>query len=398
MAGARHEARTGPERARRQTKPREIRWEAAVSADTNGNGRGREHPGPAEPAPWTIRPGTPLDDTGDQHQDPYGAPQSGPARPPGGTRRRTGGRAAARRARSGRGTAAPAAGNPDWGALADRESRRRARARTNKLRIGVALAVLAAVGVTAAWLSTSSDDGSGPAARTAPTQDPADASGTGKPTFKPVPTVPPAPGSDKVLADPQLDNGPFTPEELFPTARLGIDGRVYNVVAKRLDNTCADAANPVLGNILRTKACVQIIRATVTGPDGTAATIAVAAFATPDDAKGAAAEGNGNHEASLLGLPGGPVKELCPQTTPDKPGVTCIRQTNSVGRYGVFLVGGYPGPDNRIDPAKGDPKVELAGDDLDRVIRDALTRRGEQRSQAIYEKAKADAEKALEGK
>ncbi|MGW0657933.1 hypothetical protein [Streptodolium elevatio] len=370
-----------------------------MSADTNGNGRGREHAGPAEPAPWTIRPGTPLDDTGDQLQDPYGATQSGPASASG-TRGRTGGRAAARRARSGRGAAAAASGTPDWGALADRESRRRARARTNKMRIGAALTVLAVVGITGVWLATSSGDDSGPAAQTAPTEAPVDpaGSGTAKPTFKPVPTIPPAPGSAKVLADPQLDTAPFTPEALFPTARLGIDGRVYNVVAKRLDNTCADAANPVLGDILRTKACVQIIRATVTGPDGTAATVAVAAFASPDDARAAAADGNGNRDASLLGLPGGPVKELCPQPAPDKPGVTCIRQTNSVGRYGVFLVGGYPGPDNRIDPAKGDPKVEQAGDDLDRVVRDTLTLRGEQRSQAIYDKAKAEAEKALEGK
>ncbi|WP_436773285.1 hypothetical protein [Yinghuangia sp. YIM S09857] len=371
-----------------------------MSADTNGDGRGRDHPGSAEPAPWTIRPGTPLDDTGEQHQDPYGATQSGPAGTGGGRPGRAGGRAAARRARSGRGTPDTSAATPDWSALADREARRRQRARTFKLRIGAALTVLAAVGVTAAWLTASSDDDSGPAAQTAPTQgaeNPAD-SGGAKPTFRPAPTVPPAPGSKAVLADPQLDTGPFTPEALFPTARLGVDGRVYNVVAKRLDTTCADAGNPVLGGILRGKGCVQLIRATVTGPDGTAATVAVAAFNSADDARSAAAEGNGNREASLLGLPGGAVKELCPQSTPEKPGVTCIRQTNSVGRYGLFLVGGYPGADNRIDPAKGDPKVEQTGDDLDQIVRDALTQRGEERSQAIYDQAKAEAEKALEGK
>lgn len=371
-----------------------------MSGDTNGNGRGREHPGGPAHTPWTIRPGTPLDDSGEPQQDPYGATESGGVTTPGGPRR---GRAAARKSRGRRRGAPPvssaspaSSATPDWNALADREARRRARTRTNRLRIGAALVAVAVIGATAAWLTTSGDD-SGATANTGP-GGAATGPGDDKPTFKPVPTVPPPPGSGTVLADPQLDTAPFTADALFPTARLTVDGRVYNVVAKQLDNTCADAANPALGTILRAKACVQIIRATATGPDGTAATIAVAAFTSPTDAKDAATEGNANREASLLALLGAPVTELCPQPLPGKPGVTCVRQTNSVGRYGIFLVGGYPGPDNRIDPAKGDPKVEQAGDDLDRAIRDTLTHRGEERSQAIYEQAKADAEKALQGR
>ncbi|WP_436786396.1 hypothetical protein [Yinghuangia sp. YIM S10712] len=250
-------------------------------------------------------------------------------------------------------------------------------------------------GGVATWLVLSGGD-SGDDTTAAPPGPEASAD-VARPTFRPAPTVPPPPGSEAVLADPALDTGPFTPEALFPAPQITVDGRTYTVVAKQLDNNCADAANPALAAVLRSHACAQMIRLTATSPDGTAATVAVGSFANPADAQAAAAKGGADLSAALLGLPGGPVPLLCPVPQPGTPGVVCAQQTNSLGRYGLFLVGGYPGPENRIDPAKGDPKVDQIGIDLDRAARKALEERGEQRSQAIYEAAKAEAEKAIEG-
>ncbi|GAA4948525.1 hypothetical protein GCM10023205_05820 [Yinghuangia aomiensis] len=312
---------------------------------------------------WSVRPGgpefgaaaDPYDGTGTTPQTPYAASRSG-------------------------------SGTPDWNAMADRETRRRRR-RKQRLRTAATLLGLALVsgGITA-W-ALWPDGGTDKQPASAPTAG-------GKPTFKPVPVVAPPPGSAAVLADPAKDTAPFTAEGLFPDATIAVQGRVYTVVARQLDNTCADAANPSLGMILRRHQCVQLVRITASGPDGVAATVAVASFANPGDAQAAAGDGNADPASALTALPGGPVQVLCPDPVAGTPGVVCLRQTNSLGRYGIFLIGGYPGTENRITTGS-DPKVDQMGADLDAAAQGVLTARGEQRSQEIYNAAKSAAEKAL---
>ncbi len=341
-----------------------------MSGDRNDYGGRTQSTGADGSTPWTVRPGAPEYEPPDGREpyvpvDPYGTTAS----------TRSARRAAARRNAGG--------GNG-----------RRGRPKKS-FRGVVVLVVLALVaGGLATWLALSGDDKD---SDTATPAGPGTSPDIVRPTFRPAPTVPPAPGGEAVLADPALDTGPFTPEALFPAPQITAGGRTYAVVARQLDNNCADTANPALAEIMRNHACVQVVRVTVTGPDGTAATVAVASFANPNDAKAAANEGNANRAAALLGLPGGSVPMLCPVPQPGTPEVVCVRQTNFLGRYGVFLVGGYPGPENRIDPAKGDPKVEQMGTDLDRAAREALAKRGEERSKAIYDAAKAEAEKAIQG-
>lgn len=337
--------------------------EEAVSAEHDGEYRGQgTDVGPHVPTPWTVRPGTPIDDPADAaDQDAYPAPESAPR--PGRAERRSRVRGRMRRRRS----------------------------RNRAIVSATVLAVLAAG--TATWLVAR--DGGASNADVSPATGPG--GDLNRPTFRPAPTVPPPPGATAVLADPGLDTGPFTAEALFPQPQISVDGRTYTVVARHLGNTCADAGSPALGGVLRARGCIQIVRITATSADGTAATVAVASFGSPADAKAAATDAAAHPEAALLALPGTVVPVLCPPPAPDRPGVVCARQSNVLGRYGVFLVGGYPGPDNRIDPAKGDPLVDRIGNDLDRAARDALTARAEQRSQAIYEAGKAAAEKAIQG-
>lgn len=341
-----------------------------MSGDRNGYGGQAPSTGTDGSTPWTVRPGAPEYEPADGRdpyvpQDPYGTTGL----------TRSARRAAARRNAGG--------GNG-----------RRGRPKKSFRGIVIAVAIALVAGGVATWLALSGGDDA--ESDTAAPPSPAESPDVARPTFRPAPTVPPAPGGAAVLDNPALDTGPFTPEALFPSPQITVDGRTYTVVARQLDNNCADTANPALAEILRGHACVQVIRVTATGPDGTAATVAVGAFTNPNDAKAAASESIADGDAALLGLPGGPVPLLCPVPQPGTPGVTCVRQTNSSGRYGVFLVGGYPGPENRIDPAKGDPKVERMGTDLDRAAREALAVRGEKRSQAIYDAAKAEAEKAIQ--
>ncbi|UGQ14593.1 hypothetical protein LO772_13985 [Yinghuangia sp. ASG 101] len=343
-----------------------------MSGDRNGYGGQARSTGTDGSTPWTVRPGAPEYEPADGRdpyvpQDPYGTTVS----------TRSARRAAARRNAGG--------GNG-----------RRGRPKKSFRGIVIGVVIALVVGGVATWLALAGGGDDADSDTAAPPDAGAGPEVT-RPTFRPAPTVPPAPGGEAVLADPALDTGPFTPEALFPAPQITVNGRTYAIVARQLDNNCADTANPALAEILRGNACAQVIRITATGPDGTAATVAVGSFANPDDAKAAAAQGNANRDAALLGLPGGPVPVLCPVPQPNTPAVICARQTNSLGRYGVFLIGGYPGPENRIDPAKGDPKVDQLGTDLDRAAREALAARGEKRSQAIYDAAKAEAEKAIQG-
>ncbi|MCF2530119.1 hypothetical protein [Yinghuangia soli] len=398
-----------------------------MSGDSNGYNRGQGHPGePGEPAqsPWSVRPGPPVyQGPGSPGADPYGPPpgqnyggapgygQEAPQDPYGATQSAPYGQQGqyGRQAYEQPTQAAPASpfpaaahgnrdGEPDWGALAE-EAGRSNRRRRVAIWAGAVVGVLAiGAGIAFASIKISEGDDAKPAANTgsgsaAPATS---APAAPKPTFKPAPSIPPAPGAAKVLADPALDTAPFTAAELFPDAKVTQGGRTYTVVGTQLDNTCANAVNAELAKILRNNQCAQMIRVTVTAADGTAATVALGAFATPEDAKAAAVQGNEKYQvAAVTGLPGGPVKALCPEPTPGKPGVQCARQTNSYGRYGIFAVVGYPGTENKLTGP--DPKVDQLGNDVDAWVRAVLEKRGEKTSQAIYEKAKADAEKQLQG-
>ncbi|WP_406283437.1 hypothetical protein [Embleya sp. NBC_00896] len=279
----------------------------------------------------------------------------------------------------------PAGGGPDWSALAEQ---RDAAARRRKLMFtagGAALALALVGGIVAAAVTMSGGDGDTTAtpgasgsASTAPFS-------PGKPSFRPAPTVPPPPAAQNVLADPALDTAPFSVESLFPNTKFTVDGRAYNVVAAKLDNTCSDGTDPKLGPALRNQQCTQLIRLAVTGPDGVVSTAAVASFPSADKAD---AIKNGKDGGELLALAGPGVKVL--DAKKQKHG----KQRNSIGRYALLTIDWYA---DGKDPVGQDQAIGRVEDDLNRFLWNAMTARGEAMSKQIDDENRRKALEQVQG-
>lgn len=342
-------------------------------------------PGDDGQQPWSVRPGGPgspgqpahawdafpTQAHGPQGPQPHPQPQQPFARP-------------AHEQQAGQQQFGSSAG-PDWDALAER---RDAAARRRRLLFTVGGSVLGLAligGVVAAVMATSGGDddkSAGPGASGGP---PTSTFAPAKPTFRPAPTVPPPPAAQAVLADPALDNAPFTVESLFPNSKFTVNGRQYSVVASKPDNTCSDGTDGKLGPAARNQQCTQLIRLAVVGPNGIVSTAAVASFPSADKA---AAIKNGKDGGELLPLAGPGVKVLDAQK--QKHG----KLRNSVGRYALFTLDWYA---DGKDPVGDDKTMAQAQDDVDKFLWNSLTARGEARSKQIDDENRRKALEQIQG-
>jgi hypothetical protein len=173
----------------------------------------------------------------------------------------------------------PAAGEPDWSAMADHYEAQGKRKRVLAI-AGGALAVCLVGGVTAlAWSNTrsggSANAGAAPSTSTSASPSP---SVSTSPTISasPSPSAPPAPQPDQLFA-----------------ASLKIGGKSYTRVATDAKTVCWKATWGGLGNVLAANSCKQVLRATYTSGK-VSVTVGVAALLDVKAAMKTAAEFHGS--------------------------------------------------------------------------------------------------------
>ncbi|MFI6443129.1 hypothetical protein [Kitasatospora sp. NPDC050543] len=241
------------------------------------------------------------------------------------------------------GPPAPALGEPDWAALADRhesESRKR-----RKLWIGAtALAlVLVGGGVAAGLMMTDKGDKGGD---TKPTTA---ASSPGTPSADPV----------TFISDAGTDKAPVDPAVLFADQTRTIDGKVWTRKGTGITTPCSKATTGGLGKAISDEACRSLVRATYVSGDS-AVTIGIAVF----DNKATADVALAKHIGAIQGLPGQGVGPFCTESG-------CSETHGYVGRYGYFTVAGTL----KQGAGLADPLAAAAAPALSDYAKDALLSR-----------------------
>ncbi|NJP67550.1 hypothetical protein [Streptomyces spiramenti] len=239
-------------------------------------------------------------------------------------------------------------GAPDWNRLAADADRRRQRRRLLII-AGAATATLAIGAVVALGIVRQSGGGDEGAKNTAgsaenaeESQDPAP-----EPSFEET-SLPPVPKPREFITDADKDLAPFAGETFFSGDPMEVDGRTYVRRAVADSDSCVDAVDVALGEVLTQHGCTGLARATYS--DGiVAVTIGVAQFPGAEEAE-AAKEAAASH---LSPLTSGEAPAFCARGG-------CRTTKNQVGRYAYFTIAGNA--DNTPDQGDGTPAQQAARD------------------------------------
>ncbi|WP_084961831.1 hypothetical protein [Thermoactinospora rubra] len=134
---------------------------------------------------------------------------------------------------------------------------------------------------------------------------PAPAATEARPTSDPLPTAPP--GKYGFADQRKTDPDPLTVKELFPSAKVVVDGRQYTMTITRKDKKCADAVvGEKLQKALKDGKCTQVIRASFRDAKGEIiGTVGVANLLDTKAAdKASKAGGKGERQDYVKPLPG----------------------------------------------------------------------------------------------
>ncbi len=225
------------------------------------------------------------------------------------------------------GPAAPAAGTPDWNALAA-EQESGARKRRIMMLVGGIVAVAVIAGGVATAVVVSGKHGSDK-----PIAGPSASGGTSARTSQPQPSfssVAPPPPEDPLdfISTAAKDTAPITVATILPGKQFTMNGRTYVKTNTATTSSCASAARAGLAGALAANGCTKLIRATYVNGK-TAVTVGVAVF--PDKDHAAKLQKVAQYIAPLNG---GGVGDFCHA-------VACQMTSNAVGRYAYFAIAGY---------------------------------------------------------
>lgn len=256
-----------------------------------------------------------------------------------------------------------AAPSPDWDGLAHRYSRERRRRSLLRAAGGAAAAVVLCAGALTIATVRHHHTAVGPHPGTVIASVSASARPSPSTTASSTPpAAPSAPSPLEVLSNPALDSAPLTAGSLFAGSRLTVGPMTYQRIAVAV-GACSSGADPALALVLERHHCQRLLRATYTGADHQAVTVAVAVY--PDAASAAAVKQTAS--GALKPLDGSSAAQrFCHATV-------CRTSVNAVGRYGIlFLVGTLGNA-----PLTGnDGAAEQAGQDVAAFVFDQLMARG----------------------